>query len=43
MFNNVFFLENLAVYEIMWTNVLQPDRPHVKIWRMRIECWMLQE
>jgi hypothetical protein len=37
MFNNVFF-ENRAVYEIMWKNTVQRDRPQMKIWRMSISC-----
>jgi len=28
VFNNLFFFGNRAVYEIMWKNVVQPDRPH---------------
>jgi len=24
---NMFFLENRAVYEIMWKNMVDPDRP----------------
>jgi hypothetical protein len=32
------FLENRAVYEIMWKNIVQPDRPQMTIWRMRIAC-----
>ena len=35
-----FFFENRAVYEIMWENILQPDRPQMTIWRMRIACWL---
>jgi len=27
-------------YEIMWKNMVQPDRPQMSIWRMRIECWI---
>jgi len=27
-------------YEIMWKNVVQPDRPQMTIWRMRIACWI---
>jgi len=27
--------KNRDFYEIMWKNVVQPDRP----WRMRIACW----
>jgi hypothetical protein len=29
-FNN-FFSENRAVYEIMWENMVQPDRPQMAI------------
>jgi len=36
MFNKVF--ENLAIYELMWENMVQPDRPQITIWRMRIAC-----
>jgi len=32
--------ENRAVYEIMWINIVQPDRPQMTIWRMRIACWI---
>jgi hypothetical protein len=35
MFSN-FFFENRAVYEIMWKNIVQPDRPQMTIRRMRI-------
>jgi len=33
-----FFFENRYVYEIKWKNIVQPDRPHMTIWRMRIAC-----
>jgi len=43
MFNNlVYFLENSAVYEIMWKNVVELGRPQMIIWRMRIACWTLK-
>jgi len=29
---------NRAVYEIMWKNVLAPDRPLLTTWRMRFAC-----
>jgi len=29
-----------AVYEIMWKNTVQPDRPQMTIWRMRIASWI---
>ena len=35
-----FLYENLAVYEIMWKNIVWPDRPQISIWRMRIACWI---
>jgi uncharacterized MAPEG superfamily protein len=28
------------MYEIIWENVVQPDRPQMKIWRMRTEYWI---
>ena len=34
------FSENRAVYEIMWTNMVKPDRPQMTIWRKRISCWL---
>ena len=33
-----FFFEILAIYEIMWKNYLEPARPQMTIWRMRIPC-----
>ena len=24
----------------MWENRIEPDRPHVTIWRMRVACWL---
>jgi len=38
VFSN-FFPESCAVYDIMWKNIVEPDRPQ-KIWRMRISCWI---
>jgi hypothetical protein len=35
-----YFFENCAVYEIMWKNMVQPDRPQMTIWCMRIVCWI---
>ena len=34
------FFENLAVYEIMWKNIVERDRPQMTVWRMRIACWI---
>ena len=30
VFDNV-FLENRAVYEILWKNMVEPDRPHMTV------------
>ena len=35
MFSN-FFPEKRAVYETMWKYTVDPDRPQMTIWRMRI-------
>jgi hypothetical protein len=38
---SIFFSpENRAVYEIMWKNIAEPDRPQLTIWRKRIACWI---
>jgi len=37
---NDFFSENHAVYEIMWKNIVERDRPQMTIWCMRIACWI---
>jgi len=36
------FPESRAVYEVMWQNVVEPDRPQVTntIRRMRFTCWI---
>jgi hypothetical protein len=39
MFGN-FFSENLAVFEIMWKNMIEPDRPQVAIQHMQCACWI---
>jgi hypothetical protein len=33
-----FFFENHAFHEIMWENIVQPERPKMTIWCMRIAC-----
>jgi hypothetical protein len=33
-----FLPERCAVYEIMWKNVVQPDRPQMTMWLMRVAC-----
>jgi len=34
--------ENRAIYEKMWKNIVEPDRPQVTIWRMRTACWITE-
>jgi len=33
-----FFFESCAVYEIMWKNMVDTDRPQMTMWRMRVAC-----
>jgi hypothetical protein len=41
MINNVFFFENLTVYEIIWKNNVEPDRqPQLTTGRMCKACWI---
>ena len=35
-----FFFENLAVYDIMWKNIVKSDRPQMTVWHVRIACWI---
>jgi len=35
MFNNLFF-ENLAVYPLIWENIVKPDIGQMAKWRMPI-------
>jgi len=34
------FLKNRAIYEIIGKNIVQPDRPLMKVWCMHIACWI---
>jgi len=36
MFSKIFFFENRPVYEIMWKNMVDPDRSQTTIWCMLI-------
>ena len=40
MFNNFFFFLNLALYQIMWKNIVDPERPQMTTWLLRIACWI---
>jgi hypothetical protein len=35
---SVFLIENRDLDEIMWTNIVQPDRLQKTIWSMRVSC-----
>ena len=37
---NKCFSQNFAIYEIMWENLVEGDRPQMTIWRMRIAFWI---
>jgi hypothetical protein len=39
---SVTFFQNRTVYEVMWKHSVQPGRPQMIIWRMRIEWWVTQ-
>jgi len=39
IFSN-FFSENGAVYENRWNNIVERGRPQIKIWCIRIVCWI---
>jgi len=34
------FFENGAVFEIMWKNMVEPQRLQMTKWRLRIACWI---
>jgi hypothetical protein len=35
---SVTFFRKSCLYEIMWKNKVEPGRPHIAIWRIRIAC-----
>ena len=37
---SIFFFYNHAFHELMWEITVEPDRPQMTIWRMRIACWV---
>jgi len=40
LYSITFISEHRALYDIMWKNMVQPDRPQTTIWRMRFACWI---
>jgi hypothetical protein len=37
---SITFFENHTVFEIMWKNTVEPDRPQMTIQHMHIAFWM---
>jgi hypothetical protein len=35
-----FFFKNRAIYEIMWKDIGELDRPRLTVWHMCIACWI---
>jgi hypothetical protein len=35
-----YFPQNVAVYQIIWKNIVDPKRPQMTVWGMRIACWI---
>jgi Rps23 Pro-64 3,4-dihydroxylase Tpa1-like proline 4-hydroxylase len=42
IWNSVTFFLNRAVYERMWLNTVEPDRPQMAIYRVCIAGWILK-
>jgi hypothetical protein len=40
LFSITQFSKNHTVYETMRKNIAQPGRPQMKVWCMRIACWI---
>ena len=40
VFSNFFFIRKMCCLSIMWKNSVQRGRPQIKIWSMRIACWI---
>ena len=38
--SETYLFKNRAVCEIMWTNIVQPNRLQITVWCMRIACWI---
>jgi len=36
----IFLIENPAIFKILWENIVQPCRPQMTTWRMLIACLM---
>ena len=38
--SSIFSPWNPGVYEMMWKNTAEPDKPQMTVWRMHIACWI---
>jgi hypothetical protein len=38
----IFFFENPTAYGILWKNIVNPNRPRMIVWCMRVACWIPQ-
>ena len=38
---SITLFENRAAYKIIWKNIVEPGRPQMAIWRMRVVTWIL--
>jgi len=37
---SITWFENRAVFEMKWQNIVEPERPQMPIWRMRVTFWI---
>jgi hypothetical protein len=37
---SITIFENRVVYDIIWKNTVEPDRPQMTMRRMHFECWI---
>jgi hypothetical protein len=37
---SITFIENYAIYEVMWKNIVKSGRPQMTIWCMYIAYWV---
>jgi len=35
-----FFTKVVSLFEIMWKNIVEPGRPQMTIWPVRVRCWL---
>jgi hypothetical protein len=40
--HSITFFENRVVYGVIWKNTVDPCRPQMTIWLLRIACWVTE-